>query len=554
MSAKTRFAIKPRLAWFLAFSAAFAALVAFIFWGTWSTDISPVMPDCLTVHPVGYFAPLTRYFSDVCLKNWQFIPDDLLLFFGTPYFRQELQYAIAAFFAALGLVYYCRGRRLCRAASYSAALLLAFSGYWFSLYSAGHLGWFRLMTYCVFAFGLADRVVRKGKLKNCLLLGAVVAWGCRQQQDLWMIFTIFAGAYFIWCCVREKKLPWRETAIAALSFAVIGGANVRVSFIDALASREQQLAESKGTSLSGGEGKSDDEAKWIFVTNWSMPPEDTLEFFIPRIHGDTSCPLTLGIGSRYRSGVTPYTGRLGRPIDAKSGNYRQHSLYVGFVTCALALAGVILYLIGLKRRNSANEAPLRKQLNDLPFFAIAAIVFWLLSLGRFCEPVYRIIFHIPFLDSLRAPVKWHHATEFAIVALAGFAIHIILARFSSRFKFILPAVLVLVLIGAIDLARVNHLYLAPVDMTEVKRQNANMQLTFLPKNAFSSPQAAQLIRSKRIIPVATYPGTSDVYLVQYLTPREIQAPVPMPGFWVCLLGAMSVIGTFAVGAYAIKKS
>lgn len=42
--------------------------------------------------------------------------------------------------------------------------------------------------------------------------------------------------------------------------------------------------------------------------------------------------------------MRPYTGALGRPLGATAGNYRQHSLYVGWVTCLLALLGVVLWL------------------------------------------------------------------------------------------------------------------------------------------------------------------------------------------------------------------
>ena len=37
--------LKPKYAWFLAFTAVFAALAGFVFWGTWSLDTVPVMPD-----------------------------------------------------------------------------------------------------------------------------------------------------------------------------------------------------------------------------------------------------------------------------------------------------------------------------------------------------------------------------------------------------------------------------------------------------------------------------------------------------------------------------
>ena len=73
------------------------------------------------------------------------------------------------------------------------------------------------MLFGVFAFGLADRAVRKDKLKNWVLLGACVAWASFYQPDLWLLFTIFTAAYFVWCCVRERKLPRVKGVAAALA-------------------------------------------------------------------------------------------------------------------------------------------------------------------------------------------------------------------------------------------------------------------------------------------------------------------------------------------------
>lgn len=537
--------IKPSLAWLLAFTAAFAVLAGFVFWGTWSCDVTPIMPDCPTVHPVGYFAALSKCLGERCLETWQFVPDDLTVFIGTPYFRQELQYAFGAYFAALALAYYCRGRGLSRAASYSAALLLGFCGYWFSLFSAGHLGWFLLMIYCVFAFGLADRAVRKGKLKNWLLLGAVVAWGCRRQQDLWMVFTFFAAAYFVWCCVRERKWPdLKGVACAALAFFVIGGANIRSAFTEALAGRERQLEESKGSALSGGEGKSDEEAKWIFVTNWSMPPEDTLEFFVPRVHGDTSCPLSLSLAAARHADLKPYTGRLGRPLGAPEGNYRQHSLYVGWVTCLLALVAIA----GAVRNR--RDIP-----SDLVFFAGAALFFWLLSMGRYCEFVYRGVFQVPLINSLRAPVKWHHATELSLCVLAACGVEALWrAPWVKARRWARWAVLGFVLLGAFDLARVNHIYCVPVDLRAVRRQDCNMDLTILREADLRHPQVAAMVRARQIIPLANYAGRRDVWLVEYLTPRKPPEKKPGPPPLAKGLGIVSLLGTLAVAAYGIKKS
>ena len=46
--------VKEQHLWFLGFTAVFAALAGFVFWGTWSLDVAPVMPDDMIVHPMAY--------------------------------------------------------------------------------------------------------------------------------------------------------------------------------------------------------------------------------------------------------------------------------------------------------------------------------------------------------------------------------------------------------------------------------------------------------------------------------------------------------------------
>ena len=92
--------------------------------------------------------------------------------------------------------------------------------------------------------------------------------------------------------------------------------------------------------------------------------------------------------------MKPYTGALGRPYGAKEGNYRQHSLYVGWVTCLLALVGAV--------------AAFRRREGDALFFLAAAVLAFGLSLGRYFEPLYRCVFALPVGDLVRCPVKWIH--------------------------------------------------------------------------------------------------------------------------------------------------
>ena len=542
--------LNERWSWFAGFTAVFAALAAYVFWGTWSLDVVPVMPDATTTYPADHVARSLRGL----LESGRFIPFDLVNFLGSPYFWQELKFVLALYLAALGVVYYCRGRGLSYLASYGAGLLLGFCGYWMTLFSAGHFGWFQWMAHGVFAFGLADRAVRKGKLRHWLLLGAVVSWAGFNQQDLWLLFSVFTAFYFLWCCLRERKFPWKGMLISLGVFLAIGLVNFRsVLFDGALKGRQDQIA--RGENITQKDA-SEAEKRWEFVTNWSMPTEDTLEFIFPRVHGDTSCPFVLSINGR--QGVKPYTGALGRPLNAKQGNYRQHSLYVGWALCLFALLGVIFALMSLRKPASRtiDQSEQSNNSSDVLFFAVAAVLFYLLSLGRYFEPAYRVIFALPFGDLIRCPVKWHHLTEFCLAVLAAYGIEGILnsrpfaAEWAQRGRKGLWIVGVVIVLGAVNLACNDRLYCAPVSVKEARRTNSTMQMTILPRQQFQNPQVAAMVQAGRIVSIANYLGNPDYFLVGVLDsvkPRENGAI----SLWTVILGLLSIGVSLSVTIYSI---
>ena len=529
--------------WFLGFTAVFAVMTAFVFWGAWSLDFTFVMPDAPTVPSPDWFSEFWRRW---CTEG-KFHPTNALFLLGSQYFWQELFYAVADYCAALAVFYFLRGRGLGRLASYGAGLFLAFCGYWFTLFSAGHGSWFFWMTYGLFPFGLLDRAIAKGKPKNWLLLGATLGWASQWQTDLWLLFTTLTGCYFVYRCLRERRFPWKGMLLAALSLFVIGGAGFYSALATDLKNRNAAIAEGATLSKEVQEKVDEREKRWIFVTNWSMPTEETLEFFIPRVNGDTSCPMTLSLGARYGTGVRPYTGAIGRPIDARAGNYRQHSLYVGWVTCLLALIGCVMGLVGTKRIARA----------DVLFFLCAAVVCWLCSMGRYCEPVYRVVFSLPFGDYLRAPVKWHHLTEFCLCVLAGFGIEALLGLvgrlgFLKGRAFLAPAIVgAFVFLGVVDLATHAKIFCSPVDLREAKRQNCNMQMTFLRRADFNNPQVAAMVQAKRIVPLAQ--PNSEMYLVGVLDPwKKNTDPFP-PLSTTAWLSILSMIGTLGLAGYGAKR-
>ena len=533
----------PKCTWFAAFTAVFAVCAAIIFWGTWSTDMAPVMPDCPTSYPVHWFREWLRGW----LENGKFAPADAINWIGSPYIWTEFQYAFAAYMSALGMVYFLRGRGLPRVAAYGAGILLSFSGYWFTLFSAGHLGWFQWMTYGVFVFGLIDRAIEKGKPRHWLLLGACLAWGSMHQADLWLLFSAFSGVYFVFRLSvvlpgtprdmrRATIVKWTKGALFALAaLLAIGGASFRNAFVSDLAGRDKQIEE--GQTLGANAAKDDAEKRWIFVTNWSMPPEATKEFWHSSVEGDTSCPFTLAIGQKNKNGIRQYTGALGRPLGATSGNYRQHSLYVGIATCLLAVACVFWTLF--KRFDAPSTG-------TIVFFVISAVVFWLFSMGRYCEPVYRIVYALPFGDYLRAPVKWHHLTEFCICVLAGYGIWgwmQVEAKWASlRVKTI--GAVVVILLGVVDLVSNDRLYCAP------HRADADMQ--FVDGRITQDPRGVAQLNQMRARVLGTYQGAALIEVPKAKQKDEPAKELPSPSPITLSLGILSLVGTLGVAVGGVN--
>lgn len=486
-----KFLKRPSTLAFLALAAVYAVAMAAIFWGTWSLDLAPVEPDNPTSYPLDHAAKWLA----ALLAGGDFVPGDLRNLIGSPYFWQELQYAVPCFIAALGMAFYLRGRGLSLLASYGAGAAYGLMGYNVTLYSAGHLGWFVWLTYGPFAFGLIDRCVRKGRWRNWALLGAVLAWASARQPDLWLLFTIMSFFYGVWSVAMNRRLAalrmWLGVLLAAATMFACGWPQLRRAIFLDTANRDRQIA---GTDQSNSgdaadkekspeEKKRDDAKRWDFCTSWSLPPDEALEFFSASPRGDSSDPrvnpsnpyrgrigqrFTIPEGQRARD---PATGRMLSGGDVVYMPYRQHSLYFGLVTCILAVAGVLAAL--LRRRASGNEAANRRRPDADAFFWIAAFVVCLFCAFGGFTPFYRLVYALPMGDYIRCPVKFVHLLEFCAAALAGFGIQTIL-DFAKERNLARPAayaVAVLLAVNVADLVRIDARYLAVEDVTFIRAGN-----------------------------------------------------------------------------------
>ncbi len=380
-------------AWALgaAMTALYALAVCVCFWRTLGADVVFVAPDA-PIAPMGFAEALRALFTTApTLQN---------LVFLLPYpFAYEGTFWGDGYVMCLAGVFLLRGRGSSWGAAWVGGFCVAFAGYFATLFCAGHRGVVDALAVTCLVFGAVLRGVRTGRARWWALAGGFAALGLAAQADIWLIVLCGVAAYGLWLVCVERP-AWRRLAlglvVAAGVFLVVGWPALRHTFRDAQTTRAAQLTQATALARTPAE---EAEARWRFVTDWSLPPEDLAELAVPGIHGHTSYPFD----------PEPYTGRMGSAVQT----LRQHTVHIGWPAMLLAL-------LALSRRREADA-------RDLPFWLGLAAVTLVLALGRH-TPVYRLVAGLPFIDQIRAPVKWWHLTGFAVGIAAGLGAPVVLGR------------------------------------------------------------------------------------------------------------------------------
>jgi len=339
----------------------------------------------------------------------------------------EFRYVLCMLLFGASGAYYLRTVGIVPLAAYGGGLFLAFSGYIFTLFSAGHIGFFWLMGGFFWSFGLLNRCFQTGQLRHFILLGAVVMWAQPGQPDVWMVFALLFGFYGLmrFWQNRTQLIPLLpKFLLAGLVAGLIGAASIQTIFSGHLAARDKQIADvSQAADAAGAQHATDSktsEDRWNFATGWSLPPADCAELLIPGFFGNDSMRPPY-----------PYWGALGRPHAFQKGkmmpNYRQHTTYLGLITVFMALLGICGWR-SWRRHGDGTDSPAQPttaSFADVPFWVAVGVICLIFALGRY-TPVYRLFYSIPYMDYLRAPVKFLHVTELATGLLGGFGLQALL--------------------------------------------------------------------------------------------------------------------------------
>ncbi len=306
---------------------------------------------------------------------------------------QNVIHALDLIVASLCLGLFLRERGVRWAAAGVGALTAFWLGSTFFLTYAGHIGKFGVVMFAAISVWCIECAARRRSWAWAVLGGGAMGAMFIEQADVALFFALVLGPYAIFATWRESGRQIREHLRVVLPAAV---------FALVLGFRAIWIAKAFFSLDGSAEAPPEDRQQvWSYCTQWSWPPEETLEWIAPGYYG-------------WRSGepTGPYWGRLGRSDgweQTRQGypNFKLETLYLGVFP--IVLVALALYLAFMLR---AMDRP------DVVFWSVAALLTFLLGLGKF-TPLYRLFFELPGMSSIRGPVKFMQVTQFALGILAA---------------------------------------------------------------------------------------------------------------------------------------
>lgn len=280
-----------------------------------------------------------------------------------------------------------------------AIVMGALTGFWlssnFTLLYAGHN---QKPYVIVFFMATLACVHHAHHWKGGIIWGAFCGLMFMQQPDVAMFFALFAGAYLVFRLWQRLGRPttlrkgaqWIKVLVPVAVVALLFAAGPLLS---GYKQHVQDTAQVQTESP---------EERWHYITQWSMPPEEMVDFIAPNYTG-------------IRSGEPkgPYWGRMGRSDGWETHrqgfmNYRMESLYLGIIPIAFALFAVFI-------------ARWSKHRPDIIFWAIAALVALLLSFGKYF-PLYALFYQLPVVNNIRNPNKFLQIFQVALAILTAYGV------------------------------------------------------------------------------------------------------------------------------------
>ena len=316
-------------------------------------------------------------------------------------------HALDLLLASVCFTYFLHMRIRNWAACIFGSIVVFWLGSNFTLTYAGHIGKFGILFLASLYLLLIEKAARTGNRAFALLAGGAFGAMFLEQADVAFIFALFLGPYAIYAFIRERGFAWSALIRFLLPLLIV----------TALLSLHPLWQGFRANVLNVAAVQDEDpRARWAFATQWSWPPEESIDFIAPGFMG-------------WRTGEPdgPYYGRMGRSEgweQTKRGfrNFKLENQYLGAVPLVFAVFGIFAAWV-CRRQKSYFHA-------DVIFWGIVAIVALFLSFGKYF-PLYSLFFKLPVVSAIRNPNKFLHVFQLATGVLAAYGVNTALCQSSS---------------------------------------------------------------------------------------------------------------------------
>lgn len=231
---------------------------------------------------------------------------------------------------------------------------------------------------------------------RAILGGFAVGMNVTEGADVGAILSLYVAAAATWDVVSSQSA---KPAAKLAGLVRVGVVALAAGWIAAQAVQSLTGFAIKG--IQGMEpGTESPQQRWEYITQWSFPKVETLRLAVPGLFGYR---MDTPDGGGYWGSV----GMTGTP----QGRFSGSGEYAGIIV--LLVAGWAVARSLSKAPNSPfTEAERRR----IWFWAAAALVSLLIAYGRFF-PLFRLVFALPFLSTIRLPIKYLHGLHVCVLVL-----------------------------------------------------------------------------------------------------------------------------------------
>ncbi len=377
-------------------------------------------PDAIrfsTDDNIGMIALVRSYLPRAFLGFWndsslvgspEFLPTSLTLLLRwimPPRLHTNWVHAIYISLASFFLLLYLKNKGLKWAACFIGILAAFWLASNFTLAYPGHTSKFGILVFSTAYLWLVDKAAENNDPAWAILAGGALGATFVEQPDVAFFFAIILGPYALFEAWRNRgkntKAQLRFLSPLFIMAALLAVSPLWIGYKIAVRDVATMTQESQAE-------------KWDYCTQWSWPPEESIDFIAPGYFG-------------WRSGEEkgPYWGRMGRSDGWETTgqgfrNFKLENQYIGAIPVVLAIFAVFAALAKAGMMLSMAPPGWRAQ---IIFWGAVALITLLLSFGKHF-PLYSLFFKLPIVSSIRNPNKFLQVFQLALAILAAYGFDI----------------------------------------------------------------------------------------------------------------------------------